>query len=57
MTDADRGLTFDAGDLTLRDYLGRWLNDSVRDTIRDTTFERYEQIVRVHIEPALGAES
>jgi integrase len=54
MTDADRGLTFDAGSLTLSDYLDRWLNDSVRDTVRDTTFERYEQIVRVHIKPALG---
>ncbi len=54
MTDADRGLTFDAGSLTLGDYLERWLNDSVRDTVRDTTFERYEQIVRVHIKPAVG---
>ncbi len=54
MTDADRGLTFDAGSLTLGNYLDRWLNDSVRDTVRDTTFERYEQIVRVHIKPALG---
>jgi integrase len=54
MTDADRGLTFDAGGLTLGDYLDRWLNDSVRDTVRNTTFERYEQIVRMHIKPALG---
>jgi len=54
MTEADRGLTFDAGGLTLRDYLYRWLNDSVRDTVRNTTFERYEQIARLHIEPALG---
>ena len=53
MTDADRGLTFDAGGLRLGDYLDRWLNDSVRDTVRDTTFERYEQIVRMHIKPAL----
>src|SRR5215208_1342481 len=54
MTDADRGLTFDAGGLALADYLDRWLNDSVRDTVRETTFERYEQIVRMHIKPALG---
>ena len=54
MTDADRGLTFDAGGLALGDYLDRWLNDSVRDTVRETTFERYEQIVRMHIKPALG---
>src|SRR5215204_337198 len=54
MTDADRGLTFDAGGLRLGDYLDRWLSDSVKDTVRDTTFERYEQIVRVHIKPILG---
>jgi integrase len=54
MTDADRGLTFDAGGLRLGDYLDRWLKDSVQDTVRDTTFERYEQIVRVHIKPILG---
>jgi integrase len=54
MTDADRGLTFDAGGLRLDDFLDRWLKDSVQDTVRDTTFERYEQIVRVHIKPILG---
>src|SRR5918992_1333347 len=54
MTDADRGLIFDAGSLTLGDYLDRWLNDSVRDTVRQRTWERYEQIARVHIKPALG---
>ena len=43
MTDTDRGLTFDAGGLMLCDFLDRWLNDSVQDTVRDTTFERYEQ--------------
>jgi integrase len=48
------GLTFDAGNLTLGDYLDRWLNDSVRDTVRQRTWERYEQIARVHIKPALG---
>jgi integrase len=53
MADADRGLAFDAGSLTLGDYLDRWLHDSVQDTVRDTTFERYEQIVRVHIKPTL----
>jgi integrase len=34
--------------------LDRWLNDSVRDTVRQRTWERYEQFVRVHLTPALG---
>jgi integrase len=52
--DAARGLVFDADNLKLGEYLDRWLADSVADTVRQSTFERYEQIVRVHIRPALG---
>jgi integrase len=54
MTDADRGLVFDAGSLTVEAYLKRWLTDSVRNTVRSTTFERYEQITRIHIVPEIG---
>ena len=52
--DRDGGLVFDADNLKLGEYLGRWLADSVRDTVRPTTFERYEQMVRLHIRPVLG---
>ena len=48
-----QGLTFDAGSLKLGKYLDRWLPD-IRDTVRQQTWERYEQLVRVHIKPALG---
>ena len=51
---ADAGLVFDAGTLTLSDYLDRWLADSVKDTVRQRTYERYESIVLVHIKPSLG---
>jgi integrase len=54
MADADRGLIFDADSLKVGEYLDRWLSDSVRDTVKVTTFERYEQITRVHLKPALG---
>ena len=53
-TDRDGGLVFDADNLQLGEYLERWLVDSVRDTVRPTTFERYEQMVRLHIRPVLG---
>src|SRR5215212_2904576 len=52
--DRDGGLVFDADNLRLGEYMGRWLADSVRDTVRPTTFERYEQMVRLHIRPVLG---
>jgi integrase len=51
---ADKGLTFDAGKLTTAEYLNRWLTDSVKDTVRQRTYERYESLVRVHIVPTLG---
>ena len=50
----DKGLLLDAGALTVGTYLDRWLDDSVRDTVRQRTWERYEQLVRVHLKPVLG---
>jgi hypothetical protein len=44
MADADRGLVFDADNLKVGEYLDRWLSDSVSDTVKATTFERYEQM-------------
>ncbi len=54
MASRDSGLVFDAGNLTVGDYLDNWLRDSVGGTVRDRTFERHEQIVRLHIKPTLG---
>lgn len=53
--DRDGGLVFDAQNLKLGEYLRRWIEDSVKDTVRSTTYERYEQIVRKHIAPVLGS--
>ena len=54
VADRDSGLVFDAGNLTLGDYLGRWLDDSVRDSVKRRTYESYVSIVRRHIAPGLG---
>jgi integrase len=54
MADRDGGLVYDAGKLTTGDYLTGWLRDSVSDTVRQRTYERYESIVRVHLKPSLG---
>jgi len=53
MSDRDGGLVFDAGSLTVGEYLNRWLKD-VKDTVRESTYERNDQLVRLHIRPALG---
>src|ERR687894_3219397 len=52
--DRDRGLLFDADSLTVGRYLERWLADSVRDTVKATTYETYERLMRLHLVPALG---
>lgn len=54
MADRDGGLIFDAGNLTVEEYMTRWLSDSVKGTVRVSTFERHEQLFRRHIRPALG---
>src|SRR5215207_10070923 len=54
MADRDGGITYDAGKLTVEDRPRRWLSDSVRDTVRQRTYERYESIIRVHLIPAIG---
>jgi integrase len=53
---ADRadGLVYDEENTTLGNYLDAWLKGSVRGSVRESTFDRYEIAVRVHIKPALG---
>ncbi len=54
LSDREGGLTYDAENLKLGEYLDRWLVDSVKDTVRLTTYQGYERICRLHIKPSLG---
>ena len=54
MANRDGGLIFDAGKQTVGEYLARWLSNSVRGTVRQRTYERYESLVRVHLMPSIG---
>jgi integrase len=36
-------------------FLATWLEDVARPTVRPRTYRSYEQIVRVHLSPAIGA--
>ncbi len=53
---ADRadGLVFDAGTLTVKEYLETWLKDVDKDTVRESTYERHENVVNLHLVPTLG---
>src|SRR5215218_9001388 len=54
LADRASGYTFDTENMTVGEYLDRWLKDSDRDSVRTSTFERHEQVVRLHLKPALG---
>jgi len=54
LSNREDGLVFDAGGLTVAGHLDRWLTDSVKDTVRLTTYQGYERICRLHIKPSLG---
>jgi hypothetical protein len=43
-SDRDNGFVFDAENLTVGRYLERWLPDSVKDTVKQTTYECYERL-------------
>jgi integrase len=53
VADGNDGLIFDSENLTLARYLDLWL-DSIRGTVRESTWVRHEISARVHLKPALG---
>src|SRR5215212_7963660 len=54
MANRDSGLVHADGKLTVGEYLDKWLADSVKGTVKETTYANYSYIVRTHICPALG---
>ncbi len=48
----DEGVT--KGPIVMKEYLRSWLNDSVRGTVRISSYQRYEDIVRLHLIPEIG---
>ena len=54
LADRDAGISYDSENLTVGGYLDRWL-ESVKNTVRDRTWRRHEQVVRVHLRPTIGA--
>ena len=54
MADRDGGLIFDAGKMTVGEYLDRWLTDSARGTVRKSTYDSYQHQLRRYVHPTLG---
>lgn len=49
-----QGTLVTAPQQALSQYLAYWLEHNVKDTVRPRTYERYEAIVRLHINPVIG---
>jgi integrase len=54
LSDREDGLTFNDEGLTLGQYLEKWLEGCLRGSVRQSTFDRYEIAIRVHIKPVLS---
>ena len=52
--DPSTGLPQDMEKLTVATFMARWLEDTARPTIRETTYASYETIIRLHIIPGIG---
>src|SRR5919107_2252568 len=54
LAQAQKGITADAGAMTVGAFIERWLEDTVRGSVRQSTYQRDESLCRVHIAPGLG---
>jgi integrase len=48
------GLLLDAGNLTVTDSLTQWM-DSEKESVRESTHNRREEVIRLHISPHIGS--
>jgi integrase len=50
----DTGLLADVTKLKVGEYLDNWLEHTAKNKVRPTTHLRYDQLVRLHLKPAIG---
>lgn len=53
MSDADKGLVYDAGTVTVAAYLRSWL-ETIEGTVADNTYQGYARMVNNHLVPTIG---
>ncbi len=54
IADRDGGFVYDDRGITVGEYLERWLADSVKGAVKETTYANYAYVVRKHLSPAIG---
>lgn len=51
----DTGIDLRPGQMTVSEYLDRWLRDYAKNNVAASTYEGYAAVVRLHLKPGLGA--
>ncbi len=54
MANRDKGLIYDDKNMTVGEYLDPRLSDSVRDTVKESTYSRDKYLATNHVKPTLG---
>lgn len=54
LKDLQDGTYFEPSEITLKDYLEKWLEDYCKPNLKQTTFDSYESFIRLHIAPTIG---
>jgi integrase len=54
LAELQKGMPVVSERTTVAEYLQMWLDEIAKPTLRPRTFQRYEQLVRVHLIPHLG---
>lgn len=55
LAEVDRGAFIEPNRLSVGEYFERWLTDQAQHRVSAKTFERYAEVVRKHLIPALGS--
>jgi integrase len=54
LSDRTEGIVYDDENMTVGEYLDRWLKGSVHGSVRQSTYDRDANLVKNHLKPALG---
>lgn len=54
LQDVNRGVSVDAKKQTTGAFLRDWLENSQKQSLRPRSYERYEEVIRLHITPVIG---
>jgi len=56
LRDHDLGRQVEGAEITLNEYLDRWLETAAKPRLREKSYRSYESLLRRYVRPALGAQ-